>query len=64
VGFNSAFKRLSEVSFSSAAVTSYICFHGAMMNIFHNSKLYMELVMSGDLAASLIFMHVASTVEL
>jgi hypothetical protein len=35
-----------------------------MLNSFHNSKLYMQLVMSVDLAASLIFMHVTSTVEL
>ena len=33
------------------------------MNSFHNSKLYMQVVMSVDLAASLIFMHVTSTVE-
>jgi len=64
MGFNSAFKGLSEVSFSSAAVTGYICFCGSMMNSFHNSKLFMQLVMSVDLAANLIFMHVASTVEL
>jgi len=64
MGFNSAFKGLNDVSFSSAAVTGYICFHGTMMNSFHNSELYMQLVMSVDLAAILIFMHVASTVEL
>jgi hypothetical protein len=34
------------------------------MDSVHNSKLYMQLVMSVDLAESLIFMYVASMVEL